>query len=171
MPRPDGENDYVPAEPGLAMTPLPNGKYMAVKDQAEAQRQHEGDSHLRYFDNLDKASKGDPAAIKQDFKRQKILERKLNHMVVDMVMPCGPNVETVKDEKFMSLMAEYQLAVKKGEAKNCDFQPLSTYQHKLTTKSGAVIRPVFQGEVGMMGSKIICLEAGYGTGLIQVVGK
>lgn len=166
--QPNGDCDYLPAEKGIVLLELPNGKFVAQRDLNQEAREYLDSSkgHEQFFKNLDASSKGDPKAVKQNLKRQKALERKMNILATDMVLPPqAPNVEFVTDEKFMDLMSVYQKAVLEGCAKECHFQPVATYQQKLITKSGTVIRPLYKGEIGMVDNKtILCLEGGYGMG-------
>lgn len=109
----------------------------------------------------------DPKAAKQVLKRQELLKKQLETMVRDQVDPSrsSPNFIVVKDEKFMDLHAQYRLANAAGQGKDCEFQPLSTYAHKVLR-----IRPMFKGEVGYMKGvnggpdRIVVLESGYGQG-------
>jgi hypothetical protein len=165
VPRPGepGEYDYVPADPALAFKELPNGKFMAVRDLEEAQRQAEGSSHQRYFESLRQSD--DPKKVRQSLKRVDALQRQLEQLVIDRVSPSGvPHVEIIKDNQFMDLRAQYEAAVREGRQRESPFQPLTTYARKLITSSGKVIRPLLAGEVGMRGSTILCLEPGYGQG-------
>lgn len=78
----------------------------------------------------------------------------------------------VTDEQFQAMKEEYQREALKFKTRQDAlqyeqegyFMPLNTYSHKLMLKSGKVLRPLFQGEVGMMGASIVVLERGYGTG-------
>lgn len=169
IPRPgsDGEFDYVEADPTQSYVELPNGKYVTMADSEEAARQRMAGSHRRYFDNLEQ----DPKAAKRNMKRREILQRQLEQIAIDRVTPpTGPNVEIVKDERALELLAQYRIAHAAGKGKECEFQPFSVYQSKLVTSSGRVVRPPYQGEVGMLGSRVICLESGYGTGAFAAVG-
>ena len=167
VPRPadPGEYDYVPAEKGLAMQELPNGKFIPVRDLAAQEYLNDNNDHRRYFDGLEKEAKRDPKEIKQQFRRLNLLEKRLQLTAIDQVVALtGPNVEQITDEKYLDLMGAYKMAVIEGRHRDSDFQPFSSYERKLTTKSGAVVRPRYAGEVGMRGPIILVLEAGYGAG-------
>lgn len=148
--------DLVKAEPGLSFLPLPNGRFIAVRDTEEARRQAQGTSHERYYNSLAEAQ--DEREIRQNLKRQKALERRLNTAAMDRVLP-GPmaGVQIITDKEFERLHAEYTAAAKEGRGHECDFQPLATYQHKVTRA-----RPVFQGEVGVLkNGTILRLQEGF----------
>ena len=163
VPQPDGEMDYLPAEKGLSFQELPNGKFMAVRDMREAERAREGSSHLRYFESLKQSA--DPKQVRQTLKRQESLQRQFEQMAIDRVDPGGsPDVKQLKDGEFMRLTEQYAQACRERRQGECEFQPVQAYQHKLVTKSGKIVRPLLKGEVGMIGSTILVLEAGFGTG-------
>ena len=165
-----GDGSYVPAEPGLAFHELPDGSYVAVRDMAEAESARKSNSHQRFFNGLP----DDPKAAKRQIKKVEALQKQFEQLAIDRVLPPtgGPKVEFIKDEKYLDLQQQYARAQMSGQGRQCEFQPVASYQHKLITKSGKVLRPLFQGEVGMMGETVICLEAGYGTGvLISVPGQ
>lgn len=167
IPQPGGGFEYVEAPKGLSFTELPNGRFMAIRDMAEAQHQRELDSHMRYFESLTHDSQRNPQGARHAMKRQEALQRQLEQLVIDRVSPpAGANIVKIKDEEFFARNEEYQAAAREGRGKECDFQPISTYQHKLVTKSGKQIRPIFKGEVGMLKDKILVLEEGYGSGLL-----
>lgn len=164
VPRPDGSCDYVKAEPGLSFMELPNGKFMAVRDTAEAARQREMSSHERYFESI---KNDQPADVRQRLRRQDALQRKLQVLSVERVdAPKIPEVRTIKDEQFADYMLAYAAETQRRGGKpppahEWDFQPLVAYQEKLTKHK---IRPIYKGEVGVYGSDILVLEQGYGTG-------
>ncbi len=166
-----GDPDYVPAEPGLSFQEMPNGKYIAIRDLRTADQQREVSSHERYFQNLRESD--DPRKQRQALKRLDKLQSQFEQMALDRASPSGvPNVEMVTDEKFMSMMEEYQRAVKAGCPKDCEFQPVTTYQAKLIRPDGRVLRQLYQGEVGIRGDTIVVLQEGYGTGtMVSVPGK
>lgn len=138
---------------------LPDGRVIPVDDHPEGPGS--GGSAVS-----DKLRLGDVKEAKQTLKRRELLEKQLATMAVERVVPTGPNVRKIKDEKYLELLDGYKKAYLKGEHREHSFQPLSTYQHKLTTRSGTVVRPVFQGEVGVYGDgEILVLEEGYGRGL------
>jgi hypothetical protein len=134
-----------------------SGSSDSIRDTEEYYRQRDNDSSKDFFSN--------PKNGKQKLKRQEAIQNQLVQMVSERVDP-GPanNVEVIKDERYLEYTEMYQRAVAKGEQKHCEFQPLATYQLKVQRA-----RPILKGEVGMIGSKILRLEAGYGEGtLIQV---
>lgn len=170
VPRSGGEFDYVPAEPGLSFLQLPNGKYMAQRDTAQHAIAKETDSHIRYFQNLQDAAEKDPREVNQQFRRLKALENKLNVLNIERaeVNAKIPDIRYIKDEQFLEYMQGFQKETARlgraPRAHEWDFQPLQAYERKLKR-----IRPIYKGEVGMNGSDILVLEAGYGTGtLVQV---
>jgi len=160
----DGNPVYEPADESLNLVEIgKTGKFIEARDLAELAKQRAADSHKDYFE--------DPTKAKQRMKSQEALARQLDVLSTDMrVPPTGPNVRYIKDEEFLELRKTYEKAHAVGQERDCDFQPLSSYHHKLTTKSGTIIRPVFQGEVGMEGHTILCLEEGYGKGTMVVGG-
>ena len=167
VPRADGSFDYVEADPNQEYHELEDGRFVVMRDVEEAQRQRQASSHRRYFEAL----AADPKTARRTMKRQDALRRQLEQLVIDRAVPVmGPKIEFIKDEQFLALSEMYRRAVAAGQGRECEFQPLSTYAHKLTTKSGAVVRPLYQGEVGMKGDTIVCLEPGYGTGSTVQVG-
>lgn len=111
-------------------------------------------SHLDFFRNQ-----------KQKVKRAGALTKAVE-LAAQRVSPgAHAGVRQVKDEEFFRLNKMYQDAFAKGEHRQCVFQPLSAYQHKITPK----IRPILAGEIGVYGAQILTLEPGYGTGnLVQV---
>lgn len=166
-----GDPDYVPAEAGLSFQELNNGKFVAIRDLEEAQEQRKQSSHERYFQSLRESD--DPRKQRQALKRLDKLQEQFERMAIDRASPVGvPNVEMVTDERFMSMMDEYQRAVQAGCAKESEFQPVTTYQAKLIRPDGRVLRQLYQGEVGIRGSTIVVLQEGYGKGmLVSVPGK
>lgn len=156
---------YQEAEPGLSFVPMPGveGRFLAAKDAAEFARQSDGASHRAYFERL--AADPDPRAARRAMKRQDEFQKQFERLALDRAMPpTGPKVERVTDERFMDLRSSYLKAQAEGKASECEFQPVNTYVHKLTTKSGKTIRPLYVGEVGMRGSTVVVLEAGYAVG-------
>lgn len=169
IPRSDGEYDYEEAEIGLALHPLEDGTFIAVRDTEEAMRARKGSSHQRFFESL--SNDPDPRVARRAMKRQDMLQKQFERLAIDRATPpSGPQVMFVKDEKFFDLREQWVKAKERGEEKECEFQPLTSYQHKLITNRGTVIRPLYQGEVGMIGSTVVCLEPGYGTGQSVQVG-
>ena len=118
----------------------------------------EGAPNRKYFEGLPKGEMG----ARHKMKSIKLLEQQLGQLVIDRASPpAGANVVSVKDNEYMRLHEQYRAAEKAGEGRESDFQPLSTYAHKLTTKSGAVVRPLFQGEVGVFADgRVAVLEEG-----------
>jgi hypothetical protein len=157
---------YEPAEKGLSFKELPNGKWIAVRDIMEAQRQADPMSHLERFSFMTRDGK----VVRQHMKSLDALERVMRQFAVDRVSPgASPNVKQIKDVEFEALLATYQQARLEGREKECEFRPLNTYAHKLVTKSGSIVRPLLKGEVGMIKATILVLEQGYGTGnFVQV---
>ncbi len=163
VPRSDGEFDYEPADLGLAYHELPDGKFVAVRDTEEAIRQRESSSHKQFFDGLAKSD--DPKVVRRTLKKQEALQKQFERLAIDMVVPpTMPEVKQVKDGEFERFTSMYLQAVREGRQRECEFQPLQSYANKLVTSSGKVVRPLFKGEIGMIGSTILVLEAGYGTG-------
>lgn len=163
---------YEEAEAGLDFVPAPGreGMFLAARDAAEFARQMDGASHRAYFERL--AADPDPRAARRAMKRQDAFQKQFERLALDRVVaPSGPKVEVVTDEKFLDLRAGYMKAQAEGKAHESEFQPLNTYVHKLTTSKGKVIRPLYQGEVGMRGSTVVVLEAGYGVGSMISVPK
>lgn len=129
----------------------------AMRDQAEYERQREMSSSDDFFTRQ--------RQDRQKLKRKEAVERQVQQMVGDRVDP-GPSagVRQVKDEQYMDLQRTYLQAAKEGRAKDCEFQPVSAYQHKVVRA-----RPILKGEVGILNGTILVLEEGYGAGtLVQV---
>jgi hypothetical protein len=160
VPRPGGGFDYLPAEAGVDFAPAEDGYYVSVRDKAVAAEQASWSSHLdRFYDEKD------GRLVKKNLKQLNALERQLQQMAIDRVSPIGiPGVRTIKDEQLEGFIKMYRQAVAEGRYKQCEFQPLQAYMHKLQTSSGKVVRPLYEGEVGMYGSDILVLEAPYGSG-------
>lgn len=160
VPRPGGGFDYLPAESGLDFTPTGDGYFVPVRDRAVADEQASSFSHLsRFYDEKD------GRLVKKNLKRLDVLERQLQQMAIDRVSPVGvPCVQYIKDEQLEGYIKMYRQAVSEGRARQCEFQPLQAYMHKLQTASGKIIRPLYEGEVGMLGSNILVLEEAYGSG-------
>lgn len=166
VPKPDGGFDYIEETSVPAFQELSNGKFIAVRDVEEMRRQQQGTSHLDYFHKLP----GDTRDAKQRMKRQDKLEQQIAQLAIDRVSPgAHPNVKTITDNEFLAHQREYADASRQGRQRECDFQPLNSYVHKLVTKGGKIIRPVLAGEVGMIGSTILTLQQGYGTGNLVTV--
>jgi len=143
------------------------GWYHLAQDIEEAKKQAEDNSHRLFF-GIEENEK-DPAKIKQRFRRVDQLQSLLTQITMDRMSPVGiPQVRYVKDEMFMDLMNMYKKATLDGKQKDCEFQPLNTYMHKLVLKTGKQLRPVLVGEVGMIGPEILCLEQGYGGTVFSV---
>lgn len=160
---PNGGTEYLQAEPGLAFREMSNGKFQAIRSVEQYEKMRDPESHKAFFT--------DEKGAKNTMKRQSLLEKQLQNLMIERVSPppIGPRLEVIKDEHLEALQKEYQQAVAAGEPHLSEFQPLSSYAHKLITRSGKVIRPLYQGEVGMKGSTVVVLERGYGTGGFSAV--
>lgn len=179
VPRPGGGFEYVEADPGLhfrEMSAGPHeGKFMAVRDEAEARRQADGHSHANHFGKSlvdGELLTTDPRVAKQKIKRLDAIERQLALAVFDRATPgASPNVRTIKDSEFEKLHEEYRMAVAAGRPSESSFVPLTAYARKLVTSKGKILRHAFAGEVGMQGDQILILEKGYGTGTLAAVAE
>jgi hypothetical protein len=138
-PRTDGYSDYVP-----------------VQDPTEYQRQVDEQSHMPFYETI--------RDQRQRVKRQDVLTRQLEQASQLVDPPVRSGVRTIKDEEFFELTAMYERAVKEGTHRECEFQPLATYAHKIERA-----RPIFKGEVGTNGWEILVLENGYGVGSFSAV--
>lgn len=137
IPRLDGSFEYVP-----------------IADVNVHLQQTNDHSHEDFFRNQ-----------KQKAKRVGLMTQAIEQAAQRVSPGAHAGVRVVKDEEFFRLNKMYQDAYAKGEHRQCDFQPLSAYQHKLS----ANIRPILAGEIGVYGTEILTLEPGYGTGqLVQV---
>lgn len=116
----------------------------------------------RSSDNQFGWNKESPQAQKNKIKRTKQLQETVEGIAQPRVEPgAAPGIRVIKDEEYFRLNQMYRDALAKGEEKQCEFQPLSTYQHKVVKA-----RPILKGEVGVQGSTILRLETGYGEGLL-----
>lgn len=163
---------------GYELIDRPSGapEGVLIRDYDEFLRQKDPRSSDKFFEQQF-ADLRDPLRAKQVMRRRDAIQRQIQKLVEERVDP-GPNsgTMTVKDEEFMRLHRMYQEAQAKGEGHLCEFQPLATYQHKITRA-----RPILKGEVGVwmqrgengiLNAKILVLEQGYGTGnFIQVPDK
>jgi hypothetical protein len=163
VPQAGGECDYVLADQQESYVEVTEGKFVVAQDAKVMAQQRESQSHKKFFDGLQKS--GDPKDARRVMKRQDALQRQFEAMAIDRVLPPqSPNVRMVTDEQFLDMRAAYMREFAGGRGRQSEFQPLTSYQNKLVTKSGAVVRPLYKGEVGMLGSVVVCLEPGYGTG-------
>ena len=171
----DGGFEYIPADPALKFEELqdggkPSGKYIEVRDLAERAKQRQGTSHEEYFKKL--SEDPDPRKARQAMKRLDKFQEQMTRLAIDKASPVGvPSIEYVKDEQFMSMMEQWKRDTAKGltndpDYRDSEFVPFAAYAHKLATRSGTIIRPMYQGEVGMRGLQILCLEQGYGSGTL-----
>jgi hypothetical protein len=166
VPRPEGGFEYIAAEKGLAFRELPNSKWIAVRDIAEANRQSGSMSHINRF-----WEEKDGKMVRQHTRSLDSFGKMMQQFSMDRVDPgSSPNVKQVTDAEFEGLMAMYQQARAELQEAKCEFRPLNTYAHRLITRSGKVIRPLLKGEIGMIGPTILTLEKGYGTGNTVRVG-
>jgi hypothetical protein len=138
-----------------------NGQEVDVRDEDVYQQQKDPNSHLKYFEQNFSAADG-----KQKLKRMDKLTKQLEQLVSERVDPgASACIRIIKDEEYFRFNQMYMECVKADEldrgtrARDCEFQPLSTYQHKITRA-----RPILKGEVGMHGNQILRLEPGYGEG-------
>jgi hypothetical protein len=112
-----------------------------VRDVEAHKRAHEATSHREFFRNN-----------KQAVKRYNNVVQQVERMMYDQAqVNYAPDVKQVSDSTYLNDLRH-----------DPKFQPLNTYRHKLTTKSGKQVRPIFAGEVGMIGSQIYVLQPGYG---------
>jgi hypothetical protein len=122
----------------------------------------------------------DPAEVKQRMRQLDAYQSKFTEaMSVRIAPPVGHfPIQRVSDEQFLDLTRQYKDALRRGEERHCEFQPLSTYVHKIirtNPHTGAVkiLRNIIDGEVGIYGlpgewGTILILKEGYGSG--KVVG-
>lgn len=124
-----------------------HGNRVLVRDLNTYQEKKEDTSHLGFFKKRKTMTN---AQAKHRLRQQDMLTERFEQLVTDRVDPgFHPDVQQLTDEQY----EEMQL--------NSKFNPLHTYVHKLQTSSGAIVRPVLKGEVGMIGPTIFVLEAGY----------
>lgn len=122
------------------------------------------------------------ADAKQKVRRAKAYEELvMQTLVTERVDPTMREIR-VTDEQFVAMYAEYQTESAKWKTRDDElayedegyFVPLAAYHHKIlkvNPNTGKPIRPVFKGEVGMMGSRVVVLEQGYGSGSTVSVAK
>jgi hypothetical protein len=134
---------------------------VSMRDAQEHERQRQGDSSREFFEKKLGPQRDD----RQRLKRMEAVQRQVESLVGDRVDPgASGGIRIIKDEEFTDFLAMYQRAVAKGEQKQCEFQPLNTYQHKVVRA-----RPILKGEVGMVGAVILRLDVGYGEGNLIAV--
>lgn len=121
---------------------------VAMRDDAEYARQRDPRSSDEHFRKQ-----------RQKVKRVEVMEKQAQQLATRVEPGPGAGVRYIKDEEALSLLEEHKEAHEKGDG--CDFQPLSTYAHKITKA-----RPLLKGEVGVRGNEILCLEGGYGEGTL-----
>jgi hypothetical protein len=151
------EGQVIKAADGRSYRVIPKGngeyEYIEIRDVETHLQQTQETSHQDFFANH-----------KQKVKRPEVLARQIAQAAQRVDPGPGAGRRQIKDEEFFRLNKMYKDAFDKGEQRECPFQPLHTYQHKITRA-----RPIFAGEVGVYGAEILTLEAGFGTGqLIQV---
>ena len=167
-----GIKTYEEADPGIEafqelddMNGKGTGKFIAIRSEEDRRRNESQESsdiffQKRYADAL-LAQGSDTKVVRQNMKRRAALEQKLAQVALDRVMPSGKyDVEYVTDGEFERMHTAYRLAALEGRGKESDFQPVTSYHHKLVTKTGKVLRPLLSGEVGMRGHRIVCLQEG-----------
>ena len=111
-----------------------------VRDRQVHQDQRKEDSHKGFFDQ-----KGD----RQKVRRSESVQKRFEQLVLDRADPgYHPDVKRVSDDTFLQMLHDPQ------------FQPLNTYINKLQLANGKWVRPILQGEVGMIGATIYVLESG-----------
>ena len=161
-----------------------SGNWVLCSDMAEYHKSRELDSHIDFMDRQleervavdTEYSEESKAAIDfeqacEDRRKLRALEnyRKLAFETFVLRDRVDPTLKEIKitDEKFLELKEEYHKVratfTCNGDAvaylEEGGFQPLSAYVHKVKR-----FRPLVKGEVGMMGSQIVVLQEGYGTG-------
>ncbi len=159
------------------------GRYWAlVQDMATYKEQQDPHSHLKglapgeeFVDPMFQAgTNGEPMSdsMKQKLRRMEAFsELTQNTFAIQRIDP-GQAQLRIKDEQFENLRLQYASAQGKFKTKADEtyyadhggFMPLTTYIHKLTKKDGHMLRPLYKGEVGMIGPRVVVLEPGYGEG-------
>lgn len=135
-----------------------------MRDRQEYERQREWNQTDDYFK---RQAEERERSGRQKLKRAAAVQKVFENLVGSRVEPgASGSIEVIKDERYLELTRMYQRAVAKGEHKQCEFQPVGTYQQKVSRA-----RPILKGEVGMIGSKILRLEVGYGEGAVINVPK
>ena len=149
-----------------------DGKWTLIADMAEYKR-HEAEGNTNFINDnpADAKWKVDPALARLRMRRQQEMVNLLQQTAT-MQMPPGQGQLKVKDGEFERLHNEYRVAALGFKtpadanyyAENGNFVPKTFYAHKIARPGKTPLRSFYKGEVGMIGSRIVVLEEGYGEG-------